>query len=94
MSLAKQRRLLAETNREITRARKDLEDVRMKLVHERKKLRSLKTESKKILNTDRDLKLVYLTDYSGEGIGSTLVGRIDGDRFIWHKPFLDMMVSM
>lgn len=88
MSITKLRREIAEANRELARVKRDVEESRLKLSQERKRLRELQAEARKRLNTV-DGKAVYLSDIVDGVHESILVGRIEGDRFVWHKSYLE-----
>lgn len=74
---------------ELKAANKELEKVRTHLKAAREELRRVKMESKKMMTTLDD-KNVYLNDHYGEGVTSTLVGKIEGDRFVWNKSYVEM----
>lgn len=75
--------------KEIQGEQRRLESVRDVLRHSREENRMLVNKSKAILDTLDD-RNVYRTDHSGRGLTSILVGRIEGEKFVWHKPYLDM----
>ena len=89
MSLSKLRREIADANRELARVRREVEELRMKASQERKRIRDLQAESKSMINTV-DRKNVYLSSAVTEGHQAILMGRIEGERFVWHKPYLEM----
>lgn len=76
-------------NSEFKAANKELEKTQNDVRVAREELHEVKKTSEKIMTTS-DEKNVYLDDYSGRGRTSTLVGKIEGDRFVWNKTYAEL----
>lgn len=79
-----------KAKKELMETEEDLNDAKSRLAKVKAGLGKTGIQVGKLLETT-DLIDVYLSDYSGHGKTSTLVGKIEGDKFVWHKPYLEMI---
>lgn len=80
---------LAKILKEVSKAKLELDKARTILSEVKKESKRVSMETKKVLRTLDD-KSVYLDELLPNGRSSTLVGKIEGDSFVWHKPYLEM----
>lgn len=79
---------LAQIKKELGRTQAELDKTRSVLSNVKKESKRVLAETRKMLST-LDEKNVYLDEVLPSGRSSILVGKIEGEKFVWHRPYVE-----